>query len=185
MGNFYYTKAALLDETDLECEGWPEAESLEDLWDTAVGTMSDLVHGEDVLFEPLALVSERFDAVCDMSDHYSASLIKDDWQMSLKEIASRFASLDDSMMDPFLKSGDVKVLENRMQSELVNLVQARKYAIACALITGLENLNEAELPGFRRSHHLSLGGDDEAYDLREKNHGPGRRLVLEYAVVWP
>ncbi|MBW6419649.1 DUF1387 domain-containing protein [Celeribacter sp. PS-C1] len=185
MGHFYYTKAALLDEADLEVEGWPQAEDLEALWEDAADAMSGHVYGEEVEYEPLALVSERFNAVLDMSGHYRASLVKENWDVSLKKIARTFAELDDNMMDPFLKTGDLKALEERMQTGILNRVKAGEYGEARSLITGIENLQDAELPGFRDKIHLSLGGDDDAYDMREKNYGSGRRLILEYAVVWP
>ncbi len=180
-------KCLLLDEQDFdelrENPSMPFEEFVDEIADEAY----DLIGYHDydeILVEVLSVASERHGFVSELYD-ISPSFVCGDWKQSLKNIASSFGAIGSHQMARFMKSGNLEDLLRDQLSEVHAVLETQDYKSARWLLQGLETLKDIGLPGFRSSCHQSIGGPDEAYDLRLENHGSGTRILVEYAFLWP
>lgn len=187
MGVITYNKCLLLDERDFEeLKASPMAtfaELSEFIEDEALDYMG--VDDEfDVQTELISVVSERFDAATE-EPYFDPSYVCDNWKTSLENIAIYLGEVEKTVATEFLRTGDLEELKAAQLDVLQTKIGAEQFENARAILTGLENLNNSGLPGFRSNWHQELGGSDEAYDFREHNHGAGTRILVEYGVCWP
>ncbi|MCH2132042.1 MAG: hypothetical protein MK179_23125, partial [Pirellulaceae bacterium] len=100
-------------------------------------------------------------------------------------IAIYLGAVEKTYVIEFLRTGDLEALKVAQLDVLQASIGAEQFEHARDILTGIENLNNSELPGFRSRWHQTLGDSDDAYDFRKQNHGAGTRILVEYGVCWP
>ncbi len=181
MGGLYTNKALLLDERDIEqyC-GWP-SETFEDLCEIAYEcAVCNSGTWENPWMETISFASERFNmSELTNLEKYSPWVgSAQNWNQALVEIFTGLGQLERLVSEQFLKVPDKERLMQHIAAEIGSAVSQESFHKARALVTAIENLQGAGLPCFRKARELTSGGDDDAYDLREKDWGAGRRVIV-------
>lgn len=187
MGIYTENKCMLLDEQDFVVLRENPSMALEEFVDEIADEAYDLIGYRDydeIFVEVLSVASERHGLVSELHE-ITPSYVFGDWTQSLKEISRYFGAIASPQMDRFLDSGNLETLLQEQLSEVHAVLDTQDCERARKLLAGVETLKEIGLPGFRTSGHQSIGGRDEAYDLRSENHGAGTRILVEYAFLWP
>ncbi len=82
------------------------------------------------------------------------------------------------------RRGDRQALISAVSEQATTLIADESFIRVREMMTALENINAAGLPCFRGARYLTAGGDDDAYDLRDRDWGAGTRVIIEMAFVW-
>lgn len=188
MGTYTIHKCVLLDERSLNhyvAEPQDEFDTLceyiRDAISVPIGCMDDMGPVIDIA----GIVSERFDTAINTAEYRDPIFIRDNWHNSVREIALLLGSIQPDALSKFMKDGDQAALIGNQHSAITKAIDEGKYEKARFLCQGVENLADAGLPGIRHSAYMTCGGDYDAYDLRDTDYGPGRRLLIEYTLGWP
>ena len=187
MGVITYNKCLLLDEKDYEELKASPKMTFEELSEFIEDAALDYMGVEDefgIQTELIRVVSERFDRGTDASC-FDPCYLEDNWNKSIENIAIYLGGVERRVVADFLESGDLDALKAAQLEVLQAKTGAEQFEDAQAILAGLENLENAGLPGVRSNWSQELGGSDEAYDFRDKNHGAGTRILVEYGVCWP
>ncbi len=187
MGNIIYHKGLLLDERDF---GEPHP-----CMETLTATIHDYLldefefhdDGQLPVLELVGLASARFGATRMFCDGYAARSIwiqkEGDFRTALLH---EFRHLDLADPEAILQAenGAVEALELLLQRKICDAVMAAHYGYAERLIASIANLREADLPRIRSPWAFERDGDDDLYDFRKANYGPGNRLLAEISFDW-
>ena len=187
MGGYCINKALLLDEKEIEeYSGW-QSDSFEELWEAAAEFAGDrLGNWEYPWVETIGCASERFNTSkfvsCDKRSLWAKQ--DPDWTETLMAFFTSLGRVDHHIAAHFLKDPDADRLIQDITSQIGSALGKEDFWEARALVTAVENLRLAGLPCFRDAYHLTSGGNDEGYDLRNRDWGAGRRVIVEIAFVW-
>ncbi len=187
MGGVYNNKALLLDEREIEEFVGLESSSFDDLCECATDFAEDRLGNWDRPWvEVLGCSSERFNTAALLNDDYQSRWVleKQGWSQTVNAIASDLCLLDTSLISKILEYSDPTETTSEVLEEIADCLADDDFSSARSLVTSLENLKWAGLPCFKASNELTSGGDEDAYDLRRKDYGAGRRVVVEMAFVW-
>ncbi|WP_417525582.1 hypothetical protein [Marinovum sp.] len=187
MGGVYTNKALLLDEREIEAAYGYAPESFDDLYDAATEFAETRVGADEHPFASyLGCSSERFDATELRCYDQHSSWLEDGqvWTRSLGRIMQDLGDLDPEVSEVFFRTGEPQDLIATVSQQATVLIAEERFSRVRDMMTALENLKEAGLPCFRNAQYLTAGGDDDAYDLRERDWGAGRRVIVEMAFVW-
>lgn len=187
MGGIYTNKALLLDEREIEVACGYQIESFDDLYDAATELADRRAGTEGHPFASyLGCSSERFD-VTELHGHDQTNRWLEagqSWSRSLGRIMQDLGALDPEVSEVFFRTGGPQALIAAVSQQAAALIAEERFARVRQMMTALENLKTAGLPCFRDAQHLTAGGAEEAYDLRERDWGAGKRVIVEMAFVW-
>ncbi len=187
MGGIYTNKALLLDEREIEAAYGYKLESFDELYEAATEFAETQVGDyEYPMSSYLGCSSERFDtSEVRCYDQRSSWLEQGEaWAQTLGKIAEDLGSLDRRVTEAFFRTGDRQALISAVSEQATKLISDESFIRVREMMTALENINEAGLPCFRGTQHLTAGGDDDAHDLRDRDWGAGTRVIIEMAFVW-
>jgi hypothetical protein len=176
----------LLDENDLDHPYGDDFETFEDLVEALEDHATRLDNGCSSL-HLVGYASERFDTTQMGPDSYFTSYwLKEDapWQAVLTCVFGQQANITGAIVDAFFRTGDLNAFMAALKRHLVQSVIAERYSEVQSLSAAMEDATRAELPGFRHPACYSSSGLSDAYDMRDENHGPGKRVLLEIAHGW-
>ena len=176
----------LLDENDLDHPYGDDFETFEDLVEALEDYATRLDNGCSSL-HLVGYASERFDTTQMGPDSYFTSYwLKEDapWQAVLTCVFEQQARITGAIVDAFFRTGDLNALMAALKQRLVQSVIAERYSEVQSLSAAMEDATRAGLPGFRHPVCYSSSGLSDAYDMRDENHGPGKRVLLEIAHGW-
>lgn len=183
----YVDKAILLDEADVieVCGCIPQDfDELVELADCCVG--SRVINDVHPTLEVLSICSERYDEVCVLNEDFNSEWLTEGnaWRQTLTELFRDLGGIDQNVTARFLTSPDIPALISDVVENIKADVEQQNFFEAKQHLFSLENLKTAGLPCFRSAATLTSGGDDYAHDCRDKNYGPGKRIIVEVAYVW-
>ena len=187
MGGYCINKALLLDEREIEEYADWQFDSFEGLWEAAAEFAGDrLGNWDNPWVETIGCTSERFNTSEFIScEKHSLWVEQDrDWTETLTNIFKSLGSVEHQIAARFLNNPDQDRLIQDITAQIESAIHQENFCNARALVTALENLRLAGLPCFRNAYQLTSGGNDDAYDLRNKDWGAGRRVIVEIAFVW-
>ena len=183
MGLHYVNKCVLLDEHDID--GLAEVGDFETFAQMVEAACAEEFSPEMDFpeYQYLGTVSERFDSAQAKEADYAEPHFLDGgagWNANLGGIAACAGLSDEALKS--LEGGAAR-FEADTRHEIQRMLEARDYTQAQSLCGALLGLQRSGLPGFRDGLDMSYGGDNEALDCRVQNHGPGRRILAEFAFV--
>lgn len=193
MGNIIYHQGLLLDERDFGDEPHPCMETLTAVVHDYLLDEFELESGFDddcclPELELVGLASERFRATRMFYDGYGYSRsvwIEKEGGFN-SALLREFHHLD--LPDPeavlHAETGAVGAAELLLQRKICEAVMAARYGYADGLISAVANLREAGLPRILAQCDFERNGDEDLYDFREANYGPGNRILAEISFNW-
>lgn len=186
MGATYVNRTLLFDERDHEIS--LEADNHEELFDkTYASFMNDVLRYDDVEdwnIEPVGFLTERFNHFTDEGGYKGPNLLSGavGWNDGMSRILQEFLHLEPIETARFLETDDPQMIANRLQHSLETGLSYRHgiHREHESVLMGIANLG---MPGFEESGIFFEHDDDRLCDFRQKDHGPGRRMLMEVAYI--
>lgn len=134
----------------------------------------------------LGCASERFGSAGIVSDDYPTLWVKEEgsWDKTLINLCDNFWSIGPEAMQRFLEDGDQDKLTAGVKRRMIKNIEEGVYNRVSSLSEAMVNMRNTGLPCVADGSDFCSDLVEGAFDMRQKNHGAGSRVLVEFIFVW-
>ncbi len=134
--------------------------------------------------EPVGFLTERFNHFTDEGGYKGLNFLEGSigWNDGMSRIFQKFLNLDPAETARFLETNDPRMIANRLQHSLETgqSYRQRFHKEHEPVLVEIANLG---MPAFEDSGMFFEHDGGRLCDFRQKDHGPGRRMLLEVVYI--